>query len=266
MICLLKTGWLLLNRRTQLNSGQLCIGKQWSLVSSDLTIMLISNITRCSFGETGGVWDLSPERNWENILRREIFKKKFDLKDDCGAEWKVLFRLKGVIVNFVIYYVAPISPTTTKKKIQSYLTGFFLNRNLTLEAQNKHISKIVTNKILVIILTLQAAFLRSGLYRVRLLALIFAIFVSTAPETERKRSSEIVCDKNKSVEFRDCKVRVSVNFFWGGKYTSTCRNIWQSWSDRKGWWTHWWTGWSCWPVGSPETPQCWNIDWLQSTS
>ena len=182
------------------------------------------------------------------------------------AEWKVLFRLKGVIVNFVIYYVAPISPTTTKKKIQSYLTGFFLNRNLTLKAQNKHISKIVTNKILVIILTLQAAFLRSGLYRVRLLALIFAIFVSKAPETAWKRSSEIVCDKNKSVEFRDCKVRVSVNFFLGGKYTSTCRNIWQSWSDRKGWWTHWWTGWSCWPVGSQETPQCWNIDWLQSTS
>ena len=67
-------------------------------------------------------------------------------------------------------------------------------------------------KFIIIILTLQAAFLRSGLYRVRLLALIFAIFVSTAPETERKRSSEIVCDKNKSVEFRDCKVRVSVNF------------------------------------------------------
>ena len=118
-------------------------------------------------------------------------------------------------MNFVIYYVAPIS-AGTKKKIQSYLTGFFLNRNLTLEAQNKHISKIVTNKILVIILTLQAAFLRSGLYRVRLLALIFPIFVSKAPETEWKRSSEIVCDKNKSVEFRDCKVRVSVNFFLGG--------------------------------------------------
>ena len=71
-------------------------------------------------------------------------------------------------------------------------------------------------KFIIIILTLQAAFLRSGLYRVRLLALIFAIFVSKAPETAWKRSSEIVCDKNKSVEFRDCKVRVSVNFFWGG--------------------------------------------------
>ena len=114
-------------------------------------------------------------------------------------------------MNFVIYYVAPISPTT-KKKIQSYLTGFFLNGNLTLEAQ-KHISRNIKNKI--IILTLQAAFLRSGLYCVRLLALIFAIFVSRAPETEWKRFSEIVCDKNKSVEFRDCKVRVSVNFFGG---------------------------------------------------
>ena len=103
----------------------------------DATIMLISNITRCSFGETGGIWDLSPERNLE---RREIFKKKFDLKDECGAEWKVLFRLKGVIVNFVIYYVAPISPTT-KKKIQSYLTGFFLNGNLTLEAQKTYFNK-----------------------------------------------------------------------------------------------------------------------------
>ena len=89
--------------------------------------------------------------------------------------------------------------------------------NLFQFPQNKHISKIVTNKILVIILTLQAAFLRSGLYRVRLLALIFAIFVSKAPETEWKRFSEIVCDKNKSVEFRDCKVRVSVNFFGVGK-------------------------------------------------
>ena len=105
---------------------------QWQAMFGDLTIMLISKITRCSFGETSGIWDLSPERNWEN----EIFKKKFDLKDECGAEWKVLFRLKGVIVNFVIYYVAPISPTT-KKKIQSYLTGFFLNGNLTLETQKK---------------------------------------------------------------------------------------------------------------------------------
>ena len=76
----------------------------------------------------------------------------------------------------------------------------------------KHILTNIANKILIIILTLQAAFLRSGSYRVRLLALIFAIFVSRAPETEWKRSSEIVCDKNKSVEFRDCKVRVSVNF------------------------------------------------------
>ena len=82
----------------------------------------------------------------------------------------------------------------------------------------KHILTNIANKILIIILTLQAAFLRSGLYRVRLLALIFAIFVSRAPETEWKRSSEIVCDKNKSVEFRDCKVRVSVNFFWGEIY------------------------------------------------
>ena len=79
----------------------------------------------------------------------------------------------------------------------------------------KHILTNIANKILIIILTLQAAFLRSGLYRVRLLALIFAIFASRAPETEWKRSSEIVCDKNKSVEWRDCKVRVSVNFFWG---------------------------------------------------
>ena len=111
-------------------------------------------------------------------------------------------------MNFVIYYVAPISPTTIKK-IQSYLTGFFVNGNLTLEAQ-KHISRNIKNKI--IILTLQAAFLRSDLYRVRLFALIFAVFVSRAPETEWKRSSEIVCDKYKSVEWRDCKVRVSVNF------------------------------------------------------
>ena len=110
-------------------------------------MMLISKITRGGFGETGGIWDLSPGRNRENIFRREIFKKKFDLKDECGAEWKVLFRLKGVIVNFVIYYVAPISPTTTKKKIQSYLTGFFVNGNLTLETQKKHIATNITNKI-----------------------------------------------------------------------------------------------------------------------
>ena len=108
----------------------------------DLTIMLISKITRRSFGEASRIWNLSPVRNWEN----EIFKKKFDLKDECGAEWKVLFRLKGVIVNFVIYYVAPIS-AGTKKKIQSYLTGFFLNGNLTLETQKKHIATNITNKI-----------------------------------------------------------------------------------------------------------------------
>ena len=72
-------------------------------------------------------------------------------------------------------------------------------------------------KFIIIILTLQAAFLRSGLDRVRLLALIFAFFVSQAPETEWKRSSEIVCDKNKSVEFRDYMQGSGLcELFWGG--------------------------------------------------
>ena len=218
----------------------------------DQTIMLISKITRCSFGETGGIWDLSPERNLE---RREIFKKKFDLKDECGAEWKVLFRLKGVIVNFVIYYVAPISPTT-KKKIQSYLTGFFLNGNLTLEAQKNTFQETLKTKL---------SYLRYKLlsWDQVYIAFVFLRWFSPFLSQGRQKQSGKGLPKL-SVEFRDCKVRVSVNFF-GGKSTSTCRNIWQSWSDRKGWWTHWWTGWSCWPVGSQETPQCWIIDWLQST-
>ena len=81
-------------------------------------------------------------------------------------------------------------------------------------------------------------------------------------ETARQRFSGIACNTEgyfyKKME--GYVFKVSLQHLFNGIFpTWTCHSRWQSWGDRRGWWTRWWRGWSCSPSGSQGTPPSWNM-------